>query len=324
MIEVKGLMKRYEGGEALRGVDFQVEQGEIVAIAGLEGSGRTTLTDILSGCIEPDAGRVTICGVDLAEHASQAKQHMGYAPAKPALYRDMTPRGCMKFVADARGMSNREAGEKIDEAIRRFHLKDVADTPVRSLADAVCRMATLAQAAFTGAEVIIMDEPTRGMNPRDILEMRQAIRSLREDHAVLLTSRNLTELCAVADRVLVLSKGKIVAQGTPDELHRLALNEGTIRVTVRGTQEQAHETLGLAAVEAEEISAQGDEYTFRLTPKDGRDLREEVFRAVCARQLALLYMAPEEANMEQLLMEMDSERLTGAPEKEERGDEGDL
>lgn len=325
MIEVKNLSKRYERGEALKGIGFTVRVGEICAVAGKEGSGKTTLTDLLSGCTEPDAGQILVCGVDLVERASEAKQHMGYAPAKPALYLDMTPRAGMKFIADARGVGSREANDMIDAAIKRFGLKDVADTQLRSLSTGVRKMAALAQATFTGAEVIVIDEPTEGLDPKEILEMREAVKSLKEDHAVLMTSQSMTELCAVADRVLMLSDGKIVAEGTPDELHRQTMNDGTLHVLVRGEESAVRAALqGIPGATVSEMqTAEAGAWKAVIAASNGDDLRAATFKAVCDKGLVLLQMAPGTKPLDALLAELTSERTVYA-KKEERDDESDL
>ncbi len=327
MIEVKNLSKQFEGGEALKNVSFTVCKGEICAVAGKEGSGKTTLTDILTGVIEPDEGSVSILDFDVVEDASQAKQHLGYAPAQPALYRDMTPRAGMKFVADAYGMSAREAGDKISKAVKTFGIKDIADTPVKNLSDGACRLIALAQATFTGAEVIVIDEPTAQLNPKEILEMRQVIKKLKENHAVLLTSANVSELCAVADRVILLDEGKVAAEGRPDELHKLTMNDGTLKLTVRG--EEADVRKAMESVENAELiamaQAAADEYNVVLKVQDDADVREAAFKAVCANSLVLLGMANGVKSVDELLLALGSERISHLPEKkEEQGNEGNL
>ena len=326
MIEVKKLAKRFEGGEALKGIDFKVNVGEICALAGAKGSGKTTAADLLAGSIEQDAGQILVCGVDIMEHPSQARQHLGYVPAKAALYLDMTPRAGMKFIADARGISGREAAEMIDAAVRRFGLKDIVDTKMNKLSAGARKMVALAQAAFTNPEVIVIDEPTAGLDPKEILEMRAAIGKLRKAHAVVLTSESLTELCAVADRVLILKDGAVAAEGTPDELHRLTMNDGTLHLTVRGEESAVKNALSavrdaeLTKVEAAEEGA----YEAVLTAKSGADIREAAFRAVCGKGLVLLGMKNGTKPLDELLMGLTSERIVLAPEKEEQADEGGI
>ena len=323
MIEVKKLFKRFEGGEALCGVDFKVYTGEICAVAGV---GKTTLCDLISGAIEPDQGEILICGEDIVERPGLAKQNLGYAPETPAVYLDMTPRAGMKFIADARGIGTREASELIDAAVKKFALKDVADTKAARLSSGVRKIVSLAQAAFTGAKVLVIDEPTAGMNPKEIVEMRELLMKLKEDHAILLTSRSITELCAVADRVLMLKESKIVAEGKPEELHRLTMNDGTLHLIVRG--EESAVSAAMKSVKDAELTsleaAEDGAYEAVLTAKNNADLREAAFKAVCEKGLALLEMAPGKKPLDELFKELTSERVTHAPEKEEQGDESNL
>ena len=323
MIEVKNLFKRFEGGEALNGIDLKVYTGEICAVAGM---GKTTLCDLLSGVIEPDQGQILVCGEDIVERPGLAKQNLGYAPEKPALYLDMTPRAGMKFIADARGISGREAADLIDAAIKTFGLKDVADTKASKLTAGVRKLANMAQAAFAGAKVLVIDEPTAGMDPKEIVEMRETLKKLKKDHAILLTSRNLTELCEVADRVIMLKDGKIAAEGKPEELHRLTMNDGTLHLIIRGEESAVNAAVkSLKNAELTKLEA-AEEGAFEavLTAKNGADLREAAFRAVCEKNLVLLGMAPGKKPLDELLKELVSERVIHAPEKEEQGDESNL
>lgn len=323
MIEVKKLYKRFDGGEALCGVDFKVYTGEICAVAG---AGKTTLCDLLSGAIEPDQGQVLVCGEDIVERPGLAKQNLGYAPDKASVFLDMTPRAGMKFIADARGISGREASELIDAAIRRFGIKDVADTKTAKLSDGVRKIVSLAQAAFTGVKVLVVDEPTAGMNPKEIFEMRELLMKLKKDHAILLTSRSITELCALADRVLMLKSGRIAAECKPEELHKQTMNDGTLRLVIRG--EESKVSAAMKSVKNAELTGleAAEEGAFRaiLTAKDNADLREAAFKAVCEQELTLLEMAPGKKPLDELLKELVSERVIHAPEKEEQADEGDL
>lgn len=323
MIEVKNLFKRYEGGEALRGVDFKVYTAEICAVAG---TGKTTLCDLMSGAAEPDQGQILVCGEDIVERPGLAKQNLGYAPEKPSVYLDMTPRAAMKFIADARGISAREAGELIDAAVKKFGIKDIADTKMAKLTDGARKLISLAQAAFTGAKVLLIDEPTTGLDPKEIVEMRELMMKLKKDHAILLTSRSMTELCALADRVLMLKDGKIAAEGKPEELHKLSMNDGTLHLIVRGEESAVRAALtGVKNADLTELTAAEDGvFEAVLTAKNGGDLREAAFRAVCEKGLVLLGMAPGKKLLDELLKELVSERVTHAPEKEEQGDESNL
>lgn len=324
MIEVKNLVKRYGKHEVLCGISLNVKAGEICAVAGIEGAGKTTLADLIAGSIEPDAGEIRLCGVDMAEEASSARQHVGYAAAKPALYTDMTPRAGMKFVAEARGMSARETGDKISAIIKKFGIKDISDTVVFNLSEGARRMVSIAQASFTGAEVIVVDEPTAGLNPKEIIEVRDALAKLREHHAVLLMSRNLTEMCALADRVLVLHEGHIVAEGAANELHRLSMDDGTLRIKVRGAKQTVLDAMkgvqGAQIVESGEVNGLVEV----VLSANGDDVREKVFRAVCEKGLVLLDMKAGTKSMDDVLMQLVSEKTVYDDGKGAEGDVGSL
>jgi len=323
LVEVKKLFKRYERGEGLKGIDLTVRAGEICAVAGIEGAGKTTLADILAGSIDPDACEIRLCGVDMIEEPGSARQHVGYAAAQPALYRDMTARAGMKFIAEARGMNSREAGDRISATIKKLGIKEISDTKIALLSEGARRLISLAQAAFSGAEVLVVDEPTDGLNPKEILEVREALRKLKENHAVVLMSRSLTEMCAVADRVLVLHEGRIVAEGTPGNLHRLSMDDGTLQVTVRGTEDAVREAFKGCGAKLLEIKAENGVCRIVLDA-NGEDVREKVFRAACEKNLVLLGMVQGSRSMDELLLQLVSENTVCEDVKGAQGDEGSL
>ena len=311
MIRVIGLSKRFEHVTALDGLDFSVEKGEICALAGLKGAGKTTAMDIIAGCSAPDSGKVEICGIDIADEASSARQHIGYVPAEPPLYRDMTPRAYLKFLADARGMSSRAAAEKIDAAFRLLALQDVADKPVRALSRGVRQLASIAQAIFFEPDAILIDEPTLLLDPKDILALREAIRALKPDHAVLLASSNLTELCALADRVLVMDRGRIVSSGTPDQLHNMTRLDGTVSITLLGGADAVKDALGSVA-QIVSLSSEGAQTTAVIQEKG--DQRAQLSLAAAKAGLPILEMVPGRKTLDELLAGLSCERVEGSRE----------
>ena len=324
MIEVKNLTKRYGKTEVLNGISFRVKAGEICAVTGIEGAGKTTLADLVAGSIEPDAGEICLCGADMAKEGSTARQHVGYAAAKPMLYTDMTPRAAMKFAAEARGMGARETGDKISAVIRKFAIKDISDTVISGLSEGARRMVSIAQAAFAGAEVIVVDEPTAGLNPKEILEVREALKKLRENHAVLLFSRSLSEMCALADRVLVLHEGRIVAEGKANELHRLSMDDGTLRVRMRGDRQTAIAAIkGVQGAEVVELT-EANGLIDLVFNANGEEVRAGVFRAACEQGLVLLNMVQGTKPLDDVLMQLVSEKTVYDDGKGAQGDEGNL
>ncbi|MBO4297361.1 MAG: ABC transporter ATP-binding protein [Clostridia bacterium] len=314
MIKVQGLEKSYENRKVLRGLSLTVQPGEIVALTGLKGAGKTTALDIIAGVAAADRGTVEINGIVLDSETSGARQLVGYAPAEPAAPRDMSPRAWLKFLADARGLSAREASEKIDASIKLLGIQDVSDKRMSQLSRAALQLASIAQAVFHGPEAVLIDEPTQNLDPKDILTLRAAIRTVAKGRAVLLASSNLTEMCALCDRVLVLSDGRVVSEGTPDQLHNMTRVGDAVRIVARADEAAAR--AAFSAVKGAEIAnaaacAEGVE----LTVKMSGDQREALFLAAAKAGLPVLEMTAARKPLESLLDALTTERVEGGGEE---------
>ena len=314
MINVQGLEKSYENKQVLRGLSLTVQTGEIVALTGLKGAGKTTAMDIIAGVSAADRGTVEVNGIELDGETSRARQLVGYAPAEPAAPRDMSPRAWLKFLADARGFSSREGSEKIDAAFKLLGIQDVADKPMNRLSRAALQLASVAQAVFYEPQAILIDEPTQGLDPKDIMALRTAIRSAAKGRAVLLASSSLTEMCALCDRVLVLADGKIVSEGTPDQLHNMTRMGDTVRIVARADESAAKNALnGVKNVEIKQVApcADGVEITVKMTG----DQREALFLAAAKANLPVLEMSAARKPLDQLLEALTVERVEGGGEE---------
>ncbi|MBQ8953825.1 MAG: ABC transporter ATP-binding protein [Clostridia bacterium] len=314
MIKVQNLEKSYEGKPALRGLSFTVQKGEIVALTGLEGAGKTTALDVIAGVCEPDRGAVEISVVALDGETSRARQLVGYVPAEPAEPRDMSPRAYLKFLADARGLSSREASEKIDAAFKLLGIQEVADKSMRRLSPGALRLAAVAQAVFFEPDALVIDEPTQNLDPKEIMALRAAIRETAKDRAVLLASRNLTEMCALCDRVLVLSEGRLVSEGTPGELHTMTRLSDTVRLVAKTGEAAARAAFaGMkdVTVKSAKETADGVELTIDMAG----DQREALFRAAMKANLPLVELAAARKPLDKLLEALASERVEGGSEE---------
>ena len=314
MIRVLNLEKSYEGKKALRGLSLSVDKGEIVALTGLKGAGKTTALDVIAGVCEADKGSVEIGGVAMEGETSRARQLVGYVPAEPAAPRDMTPRAYLKFLADARGLSSRDAGEKIDAAFKLLGIQDVADKSMARLNRAALRLASIAQAMFFGPEALLIDEPTLGLDSKEIVAVRGALREVAQDRAVLLASDNLTEMCALANRVVVLDGGRVVSEGTPDQLHNMTRLTDTVRVVARADEAAAKAAFAAvkdAVVKSAKVTGEGIELTIQMNG----DQREELFRAAMKANLPLVELSPVRKSLDKLLESLVSERVEGGVEE---------
>ena len=218
MIEVKNLCKNYGAIPAVRDVSFTVEKGKIYGFLGPNGAGKSTTMNMITGCLAPTSGQVLVDGCDIYDEAVEAKKRIGYLPELPPLYTDMTPLEYLEFVGRAKKIGRDELYEKIEEVMKKTGILDVADRLIRNLSKGFRQRVGIAQAILGDPEYIILDEPTVGLDPLQIIEVRELIVSLKEDHAVILSSHILQEISAVCDYVIMISRGKVVASDDIDSL----------------------------------------------------------------------------------------------------------
>lgn len=323
LIEVKGLVKRYGAKVALWKMDFQVGEGEVCALVGAQGVGKTTLMDVLSGVMEYDEGTVCVCGCDMKERAYEGKRHIGYVPAIPPLFKDMTPRLALRFVAEAWGMSLREASGKIDAILKETQLLEVSDTPARNLTDSARRMLSLAQALLMDPEVLLIDEPTAGFDVKDAICVRRVIAELAGKKTVLLATKNLTEAEALCTRALVMRQGAICADVPMDRLHALELDTNQMCLRALGSEEAASQAVtsvkGAKVVSCEPSKEAG---AVDLVVEMDDDLRAQLSKALVDAGLPVLEMKRQTVSGEKLLEALVSEKVCG--KGEDSGDESDL
>lgn len=322
LIEVKGLVKRYGAKIALCNVSFQAGEGESIALLGTQGAGKTTLLDVLSGVMECDEGAISVCGCDLRERPYEAKRHIGYVPAVPPLFKDMTPRLALRFVAEAWGLSLREASGRIDEILKETQLIEVSDTPARNLTTSAQRMLSLAQALLMDPEVLLIDEPTAGFDVKDAICVRRVIKSLAGKKTVLVATQNLTEAESLCTRVLVMSQGSLRADVPMDRLHALELDTNEISVRVLGGRDAAEQAVssvkGAKAVSCEPSRESG---AVDLVVEMDEDLRAQLSTALVKAGLPVLEMKRVTVSGEKLLEQLTSEKVG---EKGADCDEGNL
>ena len=289
MIEVSHLTKRYGSILALDDLSFTIPGGQIYGLLGPNGAGKSTTMNILTGCLAPSAGSVRIDGVDILEDPSGAKKHLGYLPEQPPLYMDRTPREYLRFVARAKGVAD-VAGE-MERVMELTQIGDVQDRLIRNLSKGYRQRVGIAQAILGDPDIIILDEPTVGLDPRQITEIRELIQRLGQARTVILSSHILGEVQAVCGTILILSKGRLVACDTPENLQRLT--SGTaLELEVLGKKEAVLSALkGLAYVQSTTLeTTPGGHTQVRLeTGKESLEaLSQAVFFRLAERKLPLL------------------------------------
>ena len=244
MIEVNNLVKRYGDHTAVDHLSFKIEKGKIYGFLGPNGAGKSTTMNMITGYIASTEGTVTIDGHDILDEPEQAKKCIGYLPEMPPLYFDMTVGEYMNFVADLKKIPKDQKKSMVEEVMEMLKITDMKNRLIKNLSKGYRQRVGLAQAILGYPEVIILDEPTVGLDPKQIIEIRDLIKSLKKKHTVILSSHILSEVSAVCDYVLIISHGKLVASDTPENLGKLAEGSNTLNLLVKGDKDHIRIALG--------------------------------------------------------------------------------
>ena len=305
MIEVSHLTKRYGNHLALSDLSFTIPNGQIYGLLGPNGAGKSTTMNILTGCLAATSGEVRIDGVDIFEDPMAAKRHLGYLPEQPPVYMDRTPWEYLRFVARAKGVKN--LAQEVDRVMDLTQIADVRDRLIRNLSKGYRQRVGIAQAILGDPDIIILDEPTVGLDPRQITEIRELIQKLGENKTVILSSHILGEVQAVCERLLILSKGKLVACDTPANLEKQMSSASALEIDVCASKEQAEKLLSrLPNVQSYKSKGTADRCQIRLeTEKEHlEDLSKAVFFALAEARTPILAMTPTKASLEDIFLEL--------------------
>ena len=308
MIEVKHLTKRYGNHTAVSDLSFTIEKGQIYGFLGPNGAGKSTTMNIMTGCLAATSGEVRIGGFDIFEDAAQAKKLIGYLPEQPPLYLDRTPREYLTFVARAKGIPEKEIPAQLEHVLAVTQTQDVADRLIKNLSKGYKQRVGIAQAILGDPEIIILDEPTVGLDPRQIIEIRDLIQELGKEHTVILSSHILSEVQAVCQTILIISKGKLVACDAPENLERLFAGTTTVELVVEADREEVYNTLSeVPNIENIEMKKREDgSFAVRLdmdAPADNKVCRD-IFFAFSRANRPILQMTMAKASLEDIFMEL--------------------
>ncbi len=319
MIEAQGLTRRYGEFTAVQGITFRVPGGEILGMLGPNGAGKTTTIRMITGFLPPSSGRVSVNGHDLFTEPSKARRQIGYLPETVALYGEMRVHEYLTYRAGLEGMSRAEARAAIPETIDSCLLQDVENQIVGTLSKGYRQRVGLAAAILHGPQVLVLDEPTVGLDPKQIIAIRELIRELGLERTLLISTHILSEVEQLCNRVVIIDRGRLVAEGTPQELRDQARGNARLRITVKDAPGDVAEVLlkvpGVESVGDRPADDGTAETRFSLECGAGEDLRETVFRAALERGWVLLELAEEKASLEDVFV-----RLTGRDDVEEAGD----
>ena len=318
MIEVKHLTKRYGSHTAVADLSFTIEKGKVYGFLGPNGAGKSTTMNIITGCLSATDGEVFIDGHSITEEPLLAKKRIGYLPELPPLYMDMTPLEYLRFVAQAKGVQRAETDAQIAHVVEKTRLEDVENRLIRNLSKGYRQRVGIAQALLGQPEVIILDEPTVGLDPAQIIEIRELIRELGKEHTIVLSSHILSEVQAVCDSIMIISKGHLVASDTPEHLTELLAGNAALKMEVKGSGDRVKQILaGMDGIESCTVkNGEADTSLIDIKPRDKCDIREALFKAFAAADMPILEMARTRATLEDVFLE-----LTQSDETQRVGDE---
>jgi gliding motility-associated transport system ATP-binding protein len=307
MIEVEGLTKRYGRQTAVDGVSFRVQKGEILGFLGPNGAGKTTTMRILTCYLPPTEGTARVAGYDVFENPIEAKKHIGYLPETPPLYPDMEVRGYLDFVAKIKGVPAKDRKSKVDDAIEKCRVGDVRATLIGKLSKGYRQRVGLAQSILHNPDVLILDEPTAGLDPKQIIETRELIKGLGGEHTVILSTHILHEVSVTCGRVVIISKGHVVAEDTPENLTHRLRGAGALRLEVRGASGAVFDVLRtVPGVLNVQPRAEGgpDVAVFDVDAQAGKDVRADLARAVVQKGFDLLGLSQVGMGLEEIFLHL--------------------
>ncbi len=315
MIEATNLVKRYGPHTAVDNASFTIERGEIVGFLGPNGAGKSTTMNILSGYLSSTEGTVTVDGMNILEHPMEAKKKIGYLPENPPLYPEMTVREYLRFAGEIKKVPSEELPSRMERIMQTVGIQDVAGRLIRNLSKGYKQRVGLAQAMIGDPEILILDEPTAGLDPKQILEIRDLIISLGRDHTVILSSHILPEVSAVCRRILIINDGRIVADDTPENLAHRLLGGSHVLLRVEGPRERVEEALravpAVRNVEFQEPQEPGTVEAVAEAEKD-RDIRRDVFRAMSGAGLPVLMMRALDMSLEEIFLHLTTKEEEAA------------
>ena len=331
MIHVKDLTKAYGARKAIDNINFSIEEGEVVGFLGPNGAGKTTTMNIMTGFIAATSGEVTINGINVTDQPEAAKKNIGYLPDTPPVYLDMRVEEYLNFAANIKGVKAKHRKEMVQYVMEQVSIDDIPRRVIKNLSRGYKQRVGLAQAMLGQPKVIIMDEPTIGLDPKQIMDMREVVRNLGKKHTVILSSHIMQEVNAVCDRVMIINKGHIVASGTPAHLSQnVSKGANSMRVTVKGAPEDITPILQSSPIiQTESITLGAEVGTTDLILTGTTDIREAIFNLMSENSRPIYAMTSTELSLEEIFLKLTNEQNSeqnqdAIQDEEDTQDAGDL
>lgn len=307
MIEVSNLVKRYGNHTAVDHLSFQIEKGKIYGFLGPNGAGKSTTMNMITGYIASTEGKIVIDGHDILDEPEKAKKCIGYLPEQPPLYFDMTVLEYLKFAADLKKIPKEKKESMIEEIMELVKIDDMRNRLIKNLSKGYRQRVGLAQAILGYPEVIILDEPTVGLDPKQIIEIRTLIKNLKKRHTVILSSHILSEVSAICDYVLIISHGKLVASDTPDNLSKLAIGSNNLTMLIKGNKTDIRSGFddldGIKEIDFE-LDSEQNAWKVKISVDHAEDIREKIFYKMAEKKCPILEMQLKKVSLEEIFLEL--------------------
>ena len=307
MIKLENVTKKYGQFEALKGISFQVKEGEIVGLLGPNGAGKSTTMNIITGFIEQTSGTVTVDEYDMLKKPNKAKKLIGYMPEGVPLYGELTVKEFVKYMAELKGVPKKEIKEKVNKILEETGLIDVQNKLTKNLSRGYKQRVSLAGTLVSNPKVIILDEPTVGLDPKQVTEIREVIRKLGKGHTVILSSHILSEVSQVCNRVIIMNKGEIVAIDTPENLEKRTANKNIVYVTVEDPNNKViqmkNKIPGIKEIKLEKTNEDGTKQ-YSIESEDNKDIRKTIFASFAKENLTIFEMKKADTSLEEAFMKL--------------------
>ena len=317
MVEIKNLSKYYGRNPAVKGIDFEIRDNEILGFLGPNGAGKSTTMNIIAGYLPSTGGTVTVNGFDITEQASEAKKCIGYLPEIPPVYPDMRVEEYLNFVAGLKGVPRSERKTQVEDSMKKLHITDMRRRLIRNLSKGYKQRVGFAQALLGNPKILILDEPTVGLDPTQVMEVRNLILELKKDHSIIFSSHILAEVSAICERVVIINKGEIIAIDTIENLERNLTADTVLNLTAEGDKEKISRLLkdirGVNAItEIKEISENRNLYQIELKEES---VRNEIMSVLLNNQCSIVEMNLAKLNLEQVFMKLIQEKKKSSLEQ---------
>lgn len=307
MIKVKNVTKKYGNFIAVEDINFQIEEGEIIGLLGPNGAGKSTTMNMITGYIEPSEGEIIIGGHDILKNPNKAKAQIGYMPEGVPLYQDLTVKEFVSYMADLKKVSKTEKKEKVQEALEKTNLVEVSNKLIKNISRGYKQRVSLAGALVTNPKILILDEPTVGLDPKQITEIRELIKSLEGKHTIILSSHILSEVSQICKKVIIINKGKIVAIDTPQNLENKTNQGNIIKLIIEDPNNKITELAktinGIKQIDFVKDNEDGTK-EYKIICDEKIDIRREIFGKCAKEQMTIFELKKSEATLEDAFMKL--------------------